>query len=222
MTVTARGLGMKRSPLKSVLLEMEPTNVGSVRVTGIDMEGNVNVMPRKMIRREMNWPVTEKRIPKSALEEVSVDVGSVNVTRSHTMNESMVNSVNVTTSVVIDLKGRSARVLIMEPVTAESVNVTENGLDQPASVETVTIPVLIPRLARFVQEEESVSVGNVNALNLKKDSIQANTAKNVPPAELSVKPSRNVSSVKSLSLVLWMKTSVQTVLSSQLMLSNWK
>lgn len=222
MTVTARGLGMKRSRLKSVLLEMEPTNVGSVRVTGIDMEGNVNVMPRKMIRREMNWPVTEKRIPKSALEGVSVDVGSVNVTRSHTMNESMVNSVNVTTSVVIDLKGRSARVLIMEPVTAESVNVTENGLDQPASVETVTIPVLIPRLARFVQEEESVSVGNVNALNLKKDSIQANTAKNVPHAELSVKPSRNVSSVKSLSLVLWMKTSVQTVLSSQLMLSNWK
>lgn len=134
------------------------------------MVASVSVMPRKVTRHGMNWPVTRTRIPRLVLDVESVGVVFVNVTRSHLMNGSMVSSVNVTTSLVTGLKGKSALDLIMDLVTVVSANATMTGLGVLVSVETPMTLAWIPNLAKSALDAVNVIVASVAALSHLKDT----------------------------------------------------
>lgn len=131
---------------------------------------SVSVMRRKVIQHGMNWHATRTKIPKLVLDVESVDVVFVNVTKNHLMNGSMVSFVNVTISLVIGLKGKSALDLIMVPVTVVSANVTMIGLALLVNVEILMILAWIPKPEKSALDEVNVTVANVDALNHLKDT----------------------------------------------------
>ena len=125
---------------------------------------------KKVTRRVMSWHVTRTRTRKHVPDVVFAAVVFVNVTKSHSMNEFTDSSVNVTTSVAIDPRGKFVPVLTMVPVTVVSASVTMIGLDQRVNAETRMILVPIRRREKFALVVVNVTAESVVASNHRKDT----------------------------------------------------